>query len=117
MIHKIPILVGQNIGVRNEIIMLSSKLFLHFDIVKAESIFLCNLVRAWEMVDSLVLIEPLIKVLLASATGPEKVPLMRLSVSKPIGLAHGSDQLGIPLENLVKQVAVVDVESLLSMPV
>lgn len=69
------------------------------------------------MVNSLKLIETLVKVSLACATGPQEIPLMRFGVSKPIGLTNGSDKSGISLENLVEEFTVVDVETFLTMTV
>jgi len=50
-------LIGQDVGVRDEIERCSTKSLLHFDIVIAKSVFSCDFITLREMVDSLEFIE------------------------------------------------------------
>ena len=109
--QKVTILVRQDVSVRVEVEVLSAKLFLHFDVVKAHPVLPGDLVRMWKMVQPLVLIQPLVKVSLAAATCPQDIPLMRLGESKSIKLTHGSDKFGVSLEDLVEKLAVVNMVS------
>jgi len=58
-------LVWQDVGIRNEIELLSAEPFLHLYVVVAESIFSSDFVALWEVVDPLVFIKSLIHVALA----------------------------------------------------
>jgi hypothetical protein len=66
MVHEIPILVRQNVGVWNKIIVFPPKLFLHLNIVEAESIFPSDLIGIREVIDPLVLVQSLIEISFAS---------------------------------------------------
>lgn len=115
MTEQITILVGKNIGIRNKIEGVSSKLFLHFHVVEAHSIFTRDFVRVWEMVNSLKLIETLVEIGLTTATSPKQIPLMRLCICKTISFTETSYEFGVTLENFVKKLTIVNmVAALLS---
>lgn len=108
MTQEIAILIRQDVCVWHEVKRLAPKLFLHFDIIEAKSIFTRDLIRMRKMVESLILVEALIEVRLTTATCPEQVPFMRLSVCKTVGFAETADKLGVTLQDLVKQFTVVN---------
>ena len=89
--------------------MLSAELLLHLDVVEAQTILPGDLVRVRKVIDALVLVEPFVQVSFAAARRPQQVPLMRLGEGKAIGFTDASDELGVALQNLVEQLAVVDV--------
>jgi hypothetical protein len=111
MIKQVTIFIWKNVGIWNKIKRVSPKLFLHFNIIEAHSILSCYFIGIWEMVYSLELIEALVEISFTTATGPKHIPLVRLCVTKAIGLAQASNQLSVALENLVEKLAVVDVIS------
>ena len=76
MVHQISILIRQNVGIRNKVVMLPSEFLLHLDIVEAKSIFSGYFVRVGEVVDPLILVETLVEVSLACAARPQEVPLV-----------------------------------------
>ena len=61
------------------------------------------------MIDPLVFIEALVEISLATAACPEQVPLMGLRVAEPICFTQAPYQLRVALENLVQELAVVNV--------
>ena len=63
-------LIGEDVSVRDEIKLISTKSLLHFDIVIAKSVFSCDFITLWEMVDSLEFIETFIQVALAGTGRP-----------------------------------------------
>ena len=112
MTQQLAVLVGQDVGVRHEVKRLSAELLLHLDVVEAQSVFPGDLVGVREVVESLELIEAFVEIGLAAAASPEHVPLMRLSVVEPICLAETPHQLRVSFQDLVEQLAVVDVVAL-----
>jgi hypothetical protein len=62
---KFSELIWKNVGVRDEIEILLSILFLHSDHIVTKSIFSCNFITLREMIDLLIFIEALIEVALA----------------------------------------------------
>jgi hypothetical protein len=102
MVHEVPVLIGQDVGVRDEIVGLPPKFLLHLHVVEAQAIFPGDFVGLWEVVDSLELVETLVQVSFTRAARPEEVPLVGLRVSEPIGLADGSYESGVPLQHLVE---------------
>jgi len=78
-------LVWQDVGVWDEIKLLSAKALLYLDVVVAKAVFACDLVAHREVVDSLVLIESLIHVALARRCRPADVPLVRFCDGESIG--------------------------------
>jgi len=62
-----------------------------------------------EVIDPLVFIEALVEISLATAACPEQVPLMGLRVAEPVCFTQAPYQLGVTLENLVQELAVVNV--------
>ena len=55
------------------------------------------------MIDLLVLVKTFVEIRLASTTGPQDVPLVRLSVRKVVCLEHRPHQLGVSSEDFVQQ--------------
>lgn len=108
MRREITIFLRQNVGIRGKVILVTTKLLLKFYIVEAQTVLPSYLVRAWEMVDPLVLVETFVKVSLAAATRPENVPFMRLSEGKAIGFTKAADELGVTLKDLVQHLTVVN---------
>ena len=106
--QEVAVLVRQDVCVRHEIKRLAPKLLLHFDIIEAKTVFARDFIRMRKMVESLKLVEALVEVRLTTAACPEQVPLVRLSVCKTVGFAKTADKLGVTLQDLVKQFAVVD---------
>ena len=89
--------------------MFSSKFLLHFDIIETQSIFPCNLIRVWKMIDSLVFIQSFIKIRLTAATGPEEVPFVRFCIFEIVCFTNATHQLGVSFQYLVKELTVLDV--------
>ena len=50
-------LVWQNVRVWDEIKLITTKAFLHLDIVETEAILACDFVRLWKMIDPLMLVQ------------------------------------------------------------
>ena len=111
--QQISILVRQDISVRIKVECVPPKLLLHLDVVKAASILSSDLIWVWEMIDPLKLIESFIQISFAAATGPKKIPLMRLSVSKVIGFTKTSYKFRVTFQYFVKELAIIDVISTL----
>jgi hypothetical protein len=65
------------------------------------------------MVDSLIFVQTFVKIRFATARCPEEIPLMGLGVSEVVGLAKGSHKLRVTLQDLVKELAVIDMVSTL----
>ena len=76
--------IWKNVSLGDEVKLLSTKTLLHLDIVIAKTILPRNLVTLWEVIDSLELVQALIKIALARAGRPEEVPLVRVSVAEGI---------------------------------
>jgi hypothetical protein len=57
---EITKLIWQNVSVWDKVKVLLSILFLHTNHVEAKSIFSSDFIALWEMIDFLVLIEPLV---------------------------------------------------------
>jgi len=79
-------LVRQDISVRNEVKMLLAKPLLHPHNIEAKSIFPCNFMTLWVMVDLLVLVETFIQVTLTTGRAPKYVPFMGFSSGEATGL-------------------------------
>lgn len=88
-------LIWEDVGVWYEVEVLLSISFLHPDHVEAKSIFPCDLVALWEMIDFLVFIQAFIQVALATTGTPEDIPLMALGWSKAVVFKDRTDQLVI----------------------
>ena len=82
--------LGQDVGVWDEVEFVAPESLLHLHVVVAESILPSDLVRLREVIDSLELIEALVKIRFATACGPEYVPLVRVGVVKGVGLEDGA---------------------------
>ena len=76
MAQEVTVLVRQDVCVRHEVKCLAPKLFLHFNIIEAKSVLACYLIRMWEMVEALILVEAFVQVSLTTAASPEEVPLV-----------------------------------------
>ena len=102
-------LIWKDIGIRNEIILISAESLLHLDIVIAKSVLSGDFITLWEVIDPLELIKAFIQVAFARTSRPEDVPLVRVCKVKAVGLEDRSDQLCVTFQELVKHLAVVDV--------
>ena len=71
-------LIWQDVGVGDEVKLLSAEALLHLDIVVTKPVFAGDLITLWEVIHSLVLIKTFVEVALAGAGGPKQVPLVRL---------------------------------------
>ena len=69
-------LLGQNVGIRNEVKLLPSEPFLHLYVVVAKTVLASDLITLGEVIDPLELIQALVQVALARASRPEHVPLV-----------------------------------------
>ena len=102
-------LIGQDVSVRYEIKLRSTKSLLHLDIVETKSVFSGDLVALWEVVNALEFVQAFIQIAFAGAGRPEDVPLVRVCVVKIVSLQNRTDQLCITFEELVEHFAVIDV--------
>ena len=82
--------LGQDVGVWNEVELVAPESLLHLHVVVAESILPCDLIRLREVIDPLELIESLVKIRFATASGPEDVPLVRVGIVEGVGLQDGA---------------------------
>lgn len=57
---KVSVLIWQDVSVRNKIEVLPAVFILQFNVVVTQPVFSSDLVRTWEMVDLLVLVQPLV---------------------------------------------------------
>lgn len=55
-------LVWQNVCIRNKVKSTATKSFLHLDVVETQPVLSRDLVRLWKVIDSLVLIQALVKI-------------------------------------------------------
>ena len=78
VVVEVTELVGQDVGIRAEIESGLSKALLQAHNIEAETVFSCDFVRLWEVIDLLVLIEAFILVAFAAARTPQNVPLMTI---------------------------------------
>ena len=58
-------LVGEDVGVWDEVELTPAKSLLHLDIVEAKSVFSGDFITLWEVVDSLIFVQTFIQVALA----------------------------------------------------
>ena len=101
--------VWQNVGVRNEIILIPAKSLLHLHIIVAKSIFSGDFVALWEVIDPLKFVQAFVQVAFARACSPENIPLVRVREIKAVGFEDRSHQLSITLQELVEHLAIVNV--------
>lgn len=85
-----------------------------FDKVEAQSVFACDLVTHWEVVDSLILVETLIQEGLARAARPQDVPLVGVSIGKVVCLQETAHELCVSVQNFVKHFEVIHVVTALA---
>ena len=81
-------LIGEDVGVRNDVETVFAELLLHFDNIFAKAVFPGELARAGKVVDFLVLVEVVVDVLLLRLTGPEDVPVVALCLAEAVRLEH-----------------------------
>jgi hypothetical protein len=60
MLLELPPFLRQDVGVRHNVKVLSTKLLLHLNHVKAQSVLSSHLVRRREVIDSLELVQSLV---------------------------------------------------------
>lgn len=94
-------LVWEDIGVGDKVKSFFAELFLHFKNVETQLVFSSHLKGVREMIDSLVLIQTLVEILLGTGTQPHYIPIMRVCVTKPDILQNTSHKSRVGLENLV----------------
>lgn len=98
----------QDVCIRDEVILWTTKSLLHFDIVVAKSVFPSDFITLWEMIYSLKFIESFIEVAFAWASRPEHIPLVTLSVAERVCLKDASHQLCVSFKEFVKHFTIVD---------
>jgi hypothetical protein len=101
--------IRQDVGVRYKVKLLSTESLLHLDEVVAESVFPGDFITLGEVVDSLELVEAFIKVALARASRPKKVPFVRLGEFESVVLEDRSYEFGLALQDFVEHLLVVNV--------
>ena len=82
--------LGQDVGVWDEVKLVAPESLLHLHVVVAESILPGDLIRLREVIDPLELIEALVKIRFATASGPQYVPLVRVGVVESVSLQDGA---------------------------
>jgi len=102
-------LLGQNVGVWDEIELLATESLLHFHIVVAQSILPSDLVALRKVIDSLKLVEALVEVALAAGGGPEDVPLVTVRIVEVVLLENAANELRVALQQLVQHLLVLNV--------
>jgi hypothetical protein len=111
MAEEVTVLVWENVGVRNEVVIVAAELLLSLHVIKAQSVLSCDFIRLREVVESLELVQTFVNISFATAASPEQVPLVRLSVREPISLAKRPNKLGVSLQDFVEHFVVIDVIS------
>lgn len=101
--------IWQDVGIWNEIKLLSTKSLLHLHVVIAQSVFPRNFIALWKMINPLVLVQAFVKVALARARRPEKVPLVRLRVLKIVVFKERAHELGFAFQYFVQHLLIVNV--------
>lgn len=91
-------LLGQNVRVGDEVVLISPESLLHLDEVVAKPIFSSDFVTLWEVVYLLELVKSFVEVALAGTGRPEHVPLVRVSVAKAVRLEDRPHKLVVALE-------------------
>lgn len=76
----------QNISVRNKIILFATEFFLSLDKISTESIFPGYFVTHWKMINTLELVKSFVEERLATRTGPENIPFVRVSIIEVVCL-------------------------------
>lgn len=107
VVEEVPVFVREDVGVRDEVKVLSSKFLLHLDIIEAQPVLPRDLIRVWKMIDSLVFIQTLIKIRLAAATGPEEIPFVGFGVFEIVCFTDTTDEFCVTLQNLVQEFTVL----------
>ena len=79
-------LVRQYVGIWDEIKLAPPESFLHLDIIEAQTVFPSDFIALREMIDPLELIQAFVEVAFARRTGPQDVPLVRISEVEVVGL-------------------------------
>ena len=77
-------LVGEDVGVWNDVESLLAELLLHLDNVLTEAVLPGQLRRVREMINLLIFVKIVVDVLLLGLTRPEHVPVVSFSLSKAI---------------------------------
>lgn len=106
MCVEIPILIWEDISIRNEIEVFPAVLILEFDVIVAKAVFPCYFITRREMVYFLIFVQAFIEVRLAGRRGPEDVPLMALRVFEPVHLQERPHQFGVASQDFVKQIGI-----------
>lgn len=110
---KFSKLIRKDVGIRNKIVVLLAKPFLHSYYIKAKSIFSSNFVALWEMIDFLVFVKTLIKITFTWWRRPKNIPFMRFSSGKPSSFKHWPYEFVVESEHLVKELTVLNMVRLL----
>ena len=99
--------IRQDVSVRDEIKLRSTKSLLHLYIVETKSVFSGNFVTLWEVVDALEFIQTFIKITFAWTCRPKDIPLVRVCIIEVVCLQNRTDQLCITFKKLVEHFAVI----------
>ena len=80
--------IRQDVSVRDEIELRSTKTLLHLNIVETKSVFSGDFVTLREVVDALKFVQTLIEITFAGTSRPQDIPLMRIRVIKVVCLQN-----------------------------
>jgi len=101
MLVKFSKLIRDHVSVRQEVERCLSKPVLHPVDVDRKLVFSSQFERLREMINLLILVQTFVKVAFASTAAPEDIPLVGLSVGKPVSFKHGTHQFGVPAEYFI----------------
>ena len=75
--------IRKHISFRKYIESFPPEPFLHGDQIFSHFVFVCNLRGAREVIDSLKLIEPFVKIVFGGSVDSEDIPVVRVCINKP----------------------------------
>ena len=99
---ELRVLIGQHVGLRDEVEVRLRVLHLHLFDVLCQLILASQLEAQRKVVDLLGRREALVEVSLALSVRPEHVPVVSVCVHHPVELKDEPDQLRLALQHLVK---------------
>lgn len=100
--------IWQDVGIRNEIKLLSAESLLHLHVVIAQSVFPRDFIALRKMINPLVLVQAFVQVALARARRPEQVPLVRLCVLKIVVFEERTHKFGFAFQDFVQHLLIVN---------
>jgi hypothetical protein len=113
VVVEVSELVGQDVRVWAEVKRRFAEALLHAYDVKAKAILAGDFTALRKVIDFLVLIETLVQIRFAGGGAPKQVPLVALSHGETVLLKHRATKLVFKSDELVEELAILDMIALL----